>query len=157
MSTETEFLRNFLTDLLAADLPKGLHVATIGVCMASAGNISPEEFKFTIEFVERHLGEHDEDLAQRAIKCLRMNREFAFRQLGPTRVSISPKMREAVFARDGDRCTYCSKSEGPFHLDHIWPVSRGGETTVDNLVVACRACNLSKAGRTFIEWCGRSN
>jgi hypothetical protein len=35
-------------------------------------------------------------------------------------------------------------------LDHIIPVARGGETTVDNLVLACKACN-NERGDTPIE------
>ncbi len=31
-----------------------------------------------------------------------------------------------------------------FHVDHIVPESRGGETTLDNLASACPPCNLHK-------------
>ena len=33
-------------------------------------------------------------------------------------------------------------------LDHILPRSRGGQTTWDNVVAACRACNMRKGNRT---------
>jgi len=60
--------------------------------------------------------------------------------------------RRAVFERDGQCCVYCGSSEGPFHLDHVIPVSLGGGASEDNLVVACRSCNLSKGARTAEEW-----
>jgi 5-methylcytosine-specific restriction endonuclease McrA len=33
-------------------------------------------------------------------------------------------------------------------IDHIIPVSQGGDSTLDNLVTACRRCNRKKAART---------
>jgi len=35
----------------------------------------------------------------------------------------------------------------PFEVDHIAPVSAEGETTLDNLCLACPACNRHKAAR----------
>lgn len=57
-------------------------------------------------------------------------------------------IRDEVFARDGRRCIYCGDGSGPFHLDHVVPYSRGGASTLENLAVACRACNLAKSDRT---------
>jgi len=70
---------------------------------------------------------------------------------GPgARRSIPAHVREAVFARDGRQCQNrsCSTTEGPFHLDHRFPFSKGGPSTVDNLQVLCASCNLSKGART---------
>lgn len=62
------------------------------------------------------------------------------------------RMRDTVFGRDGMRCTYCGCTSGPFHIDHIIPHSRGGETAIDNLTVACKPCNLSKHAKSPDEW-----
>ena len=35
----------------------------------------------------------------------------------------------------------------PFHVDHVIPVSAGGETAADNLALACVSCSLRKAAR----------
>lgn len=61
---------------------------------------------------------------------------------------ISPKTRAAVFRRDGEKCRYCGSVEGPFHVDHVLPKSRGGTGKIENLVVACAPCNVSKKART---------
>lgn len=68
------------------------------------------------------------------------------------RKNISRRVREFVFKRDGHVCSYCGDEEGPFHLDHINPVSRGGSNKPDNLTVACVPCNLSKGAKTPDEW-----
>lgn len=66
------------------------------------------------------------------------------------RESIDECLREQVLKRDGYRCRYCGSTESPFHLDHVYPVSKGGETTIDNLVTACVKCNLSKHNKIGI-------
>lgn len=57
---------------------------------------------------------------------------------------ISPELRRAVFARDNYTCRYCGSKEGPFHCDHVYPEVKGGETSLNNLVTACRNCNQEK-------------
>lgn len=37
-------------------------------------------------------------------------------------------------------------------MDHVAPVSQGGETTVGNIIPACRSCNSSKGAKDMIEW-----
>lgn len=38
-----------------------------------------------------------------------------------------------------------------FHIDHIIPVVAGGETTSDNLALACVSCSLRKGARQELE------
>ena len=61
-------------------------------------------------------------------------------------------MRLVVFERDGWTCVYCGQRSGTLTCDHVIPVSRGGSSTLDNLVTACLACNLAKATMTPREW-----
>ena len=44
-----------------------------------------------------------------------------------------------VRARDGGNCVYCNYPTTS--LNHILPRSRGGETTIENCVCACRTCS----------------
>ena len=55
--------------------------------------------------------------------------------------------RQNVFKRDGQRCQYCGTHED-LTLDHVLPKSRGGKTSWDNLVAACRRCNAKKGDYT---------
>lgn len=61
-------------------------------------------------------------------------------------------IRARIFARDGERCTYCLSEQGPFEIDHDYPVIRGGSHDDGNLVVSCRSCNRSKGAKTVEEW-----
>jgi len=68
--------------------------------------------------------------------------------------ATAAKLRDPVISRDGEVCAYCGTREGPFHIDHIHPLSRGGSNDLTNLCVACIPCNLSKGARTPDEWLG---
>jgi len=49
------------------------------------------------------------------------------------RFAIPTQIREIVRIRQGERCTYCGDTDGPFEFDHILPVSRGGKNEPSNL------------------------
>lgn len=61
-----------------------------------------------------------------------------------------PFSRENIYARDKHICQYCGKEFEPkeLTLDHVFPKSRGGDTSWDNIVACCKACNQFKADRT---------
>lgn len=61
--------------------------------------------------------------------------------------------RRNLFARDNNRCQYCGKRfpTSELSLDHVVPRSRGGDTTWENIVCSCVACNVRKGGRTPSE------
>ncbi len=57
--------------------------------------------------------------------------------------------RRGVLARDAHSCQYCgSRAET---IDHVRPRSRGGGHTWDNVVAACRPCNLRKGDRLLAD------
>lgn len=56
--------------------------------------------------------------------------------------------RKNILRRDGHRCQYCGRADLPLTVDHVIPVSRGGEDTWENLVCACVRCNNKKGDRT---------
>jgi 5-methylcytosine-specific restriction endonuclease McrA len=57
--------------------------------------------------------------------------------------------RRAVMARDNSACQYCGHSADS--IDHVVPRSRGGAHIWENVVAACRACNLRKRDRLLHE------
>jgi hypothetical protein len=62
-------------------------------------------------------------------------------------------MRREVFERAKGVCEYCKSQAGyatePFAADHIIPRSKGGQTILENLALACAGCNGRKYTKTF--------
>jgi len=67
----------------------------------------------------------------------------------PRHIALAPT-RHSVLVRDNFTCQYCGATPGRsgLSLDHVLPRSRGGQTTWDNVVAACRPCNMRKGSRT---------
>ncbi len=72
--------------------------------------------------------------------------EWGHWQRRPGRRPYIPRcVRRAVMERDGC-CTTCG-STAELTLDHVYPYSRGGPDSEDNLQVLCRPCNQRKAAK----------
>lgn len=66
------------------------------------------------------------------------------------RNKMSAALRARIINRDNSSCQMCGAkvSDGvTLHVDHIVPVSRGGQTRDDNLQALCQDCNLGKSNR----------
>jgi hypothetical protein len=59
------------------------------------------------------------------------------------------RIRLQVLNRDAWTCAYCGDQAK--QVDHVWPRSKGGEDTLDNLVAACERCNYAKRDKTDID------
>ena len=55
----------------------------------------------------------------------------------------------------GHRCAYCNDPLPRDEQDHIIPLSKGGNHTIDNVVPACLPCNASKNNHALITWMWR--
>lgn len=66
---------------------------------------------------------------------------------------IQTLSRKNILIRDGHICQYCGGKflGSDLELEHVIPRARGGESTWENLVAACRNCNARKADRTPAE------
>src|SRR5262245_44740264 len=64
----------------------------------------------------------------------------------------STDLRQTVERRARGCCEYCRSqarySTQSFSLEHILPRSQGGETSLENLALACQGCNNHKYDRT---------
>lgn len=54
-------------------------------------------------------------------------------------------------------CYWCLEPLTKYHLDHVIPISKGGDNSNNNLVVACPACNLQKNNKLVEEWFAMPN
>lgn len=78
------------------------------------------------------------------------SRSFSYIERG----KMTPKLRYQVLQRDGHRCAICGRSAEDgvtLEVDHIFPVSKGGKTELNNLRTLCRDCNRGK-GSKFEEY-----
>jgi 5-methylcytosine-specific restriction endonuclease McrA len=80
---------------------------------------------------------------------------------------MKSRLRRLAFQREGGRCFWCDAevlllSGRPGHLalppnaatlDHITPVSRGGERhSLENVVCACLACNQARGTTPAVDF-----
>ena len=67
--------------------------------------------------------------------------------------------RVKIYERDNYHCTYCDKQLTRFTvtLDHITPVSEGGDNSAENLKTACLQCNSRKTARPLGDFLAESD
>jgi 5-methylcytosine-specific restriction endonuclease McrA len=67
------------------------------------------------------------------------------------------EIRKRVFERDCGRCQICgleldNKALNGYHVDHIHPVSKGGNPyDMSNLQLTCVECNLKKGAKLDVS------
>ena len=94
--------------------------------------------------------EEDDDWVRTAttqIQVPRVIRLLGYEKLPKATVKFN---RRNIFARDNNQCQYCGRKfpTPELSLDHVVPRSQGGQSTWENIVCACVACNVRKGGRT---------
>jgi 5-methylcytosine-specific restriction endonuclease McrA len=71
---------------------------------------------------------------------------------------FKPHKRKELLDRDNWICKCCGikvhdekrNDERKAHIDHIIPISKGGNSSPENLQVLCRTCNLTKSDKIVI-------
>lgn len=127
-----------------------MSIAALIRAMTAAG-APPEAIALAVDAIEA------KDAELRRKKDIERDRKRHYRKIGwriPEKQWLD--LRDKVIARDGYVCAYCLSEEGPFSIDHIWPVSRGGSHELTNMTVACTHCNSSKGSKTLEEWRGHN-
>jgi len=78
---------------------------------------------------------------------------------GVVKMNDSLRLRFKVLNRDKFKCRYCGR--GPandesviLNVDHIKPLSSGGEWTEENMITSCRECNLGKSDKIEVDPAG---
>jgi hypothetical protein len=74
-------------------------------------------------------------------------------KLKKERALLSSSMRYDVLKRDSFTCIICGRSKRDgvkLHVDHIFPISKGGKTIKSNLRTLCQECNLGKKDKIEI-------
>ncbi len=97
------------------------------------------------------IDENVRELIEESIRVRRLEQEHPvivqlLANVRVPRVAMQPT-RANILLRDDETCQYCGKHSRDLTLDHILPRSRGGQSTWENLVACCRACNGKKGNR----------
>lgn len=92
---------------------------------------------------DKHQAQQRRYRVENADKVYAKNAKRRARLRGAHIENVSPLV---VFVRDGGKCGICrdSVARKDFTLDHIVPLSRGGEHSYRNVQTAHRRCNSSK-------------
>lgn len=87
-----------------------------------------------------------ENVAVAVEAAVDIDRELDFYNIAENRLK--------VFERDGYKCHYCPKQLTRFSatLDHIQPVSKGGDNSIGNLVTACLHCNSERGNKPVMDY-----
>jgi 5-methylcytosine-specific restriction endonuclease McrA len=84
-------------------------------------------------------------ISQRVV-CLRNYIKIPYQRL----ISFRPT-KNMIKKMGNYTCAYCGSIKD-LTIDHVIPLSRGGEHVFDNLVCACKTCNGRKGNKTPEEW-----
>jgi 5-methylcytosine-specific restriction endonuclease McrA len=63
---------------------------------------------------------------------------------------------EAILESAGHVCIYCG-SQDSLTMDHVVPISKGGQHVAENIVPACLSCNSSKGPQLISEFLSEEN
>lgn len=68
---------------------------------------------------------------------------------------LTKEEKDLMLSRMSDGCAYCGSNE-KMTIDHMTPISKGGQHVISNLQWLCRHHNAQKHARThdeYLEWC----
>lgn len=115
--------------------------------------------------VERWINFYEEDISKlksKKAKCLDLidskirtrNRENAKRAV---LARAEQKSRQLASTIKGNlkiniKCPYCGEQIDNGHVDHIYPVIKGGLSTPENMVYVCAGCNRKKSDFTLVQF-----
>lgn len=86
-----------------------------------------------------------------------LNDEIKWRKsIAGQRALMTSNLRNEIKERDKYKCCFCNNGidNEPnllLEIDHIIPLSKGGETTYDNLQTLCWRCNRTKGSKILVE------
>ena len=78
-------------------------------------------------------------------------RERKAKEHGSTSLKLSPDQLWRRWVQFDHCCAYCGV-DGNLQIEHVIPISKGGEHHLGNIVPACQRCNYSKHTREVQAW-----
>lgn len=138
--------RSAIQQVLTYDMPTDAGVKNDKVYLARLTGLTKAELTKALELVPHFFDLKDE-------KWWPKRSFYVIGQFGNLRPPVPASLRSAVLRRDNFKCMYCGGTEGPFDVDHVVPVAKGGVIDdIDNLITACVPCNRSKGAKHLEDW-----
>lgn len=107
---------------------------------------------YSAAYYQANKSKHNELRRRYLAKCPGLNAAYvnAYRIKKKGNSSFKVTINDLKKLRS-QKCLYCPIQPAGT-VDHLIPVSRGGNHSIGNLVPACRSCNSRKGGRFLMEW-----
>jgi 5-methylcytosine-specific restriction endonuclease McrA len=107
-------------------------------------------FEIDLAYIGVDLEESDDPFYEPHADYESMHKE----QLWKQKRYASEEQKDFIYEREGGRCHYCDRevSRKGFEADHKVAWTKGGQTTVENLLCACYACNKAKFTMDYDEF-----
>jgi len=119
-----------------------------------------------LEYWRAHPDDHAEFNRQRGLRQLRWrymtnlklrlynrskSKQRKARERGSRTVMLSPDQLWRRWVEFEHCCAYCG-TQGDLQVEHVIPISKGGEHHLGNIVPACPTCNYSKRSAPVEQW-----
>ena len=110
------------------------------------------EKKFCAELIKKQISSISKKDKERNLRALAAQKTEEQRSVASAQRSQHNFTEQTKIFKN---CPYCQGILGPLsgknaaHLDHIHPVSKGGLSTIQNLVYICYKCNREKSDKTL--------
>lgn len=102
--------------------------------------ISKEKIDYKLEQIER---------LKRKTQKIDEIQGLAAKAKGQSRQRAN-KLKKGI--RNNEYCPYCGDLILESHVDHIYPIAKGGTSTINNMVRVCSSCNLRKKDMTLNQF-----
>lgn len=112
-----------------------------------------EENRDRVRLASLEWASKNPDAARAARQMTRQRRRVREARLSEERITSSAWRK--VLEHFNFRCGYCLgnyKQCGRLTVEHMLPISRGGDNNIENLIPACRRCNGEKGSKNLLEF-----
>ena len=106
------------------------------ICLVVKGKVE------VLKYTERVISNFDHSVIMKVPAVIKLIKFI--RTLFKTRV---PWSKKNVLIRDKFTCAYCGVESNRLTIDHVIPRVKGGKSSFENCVAACKKCNNKKGSR----------
>jgi HNH endonuclease len=103
--------------------------------------------KYYINLTAKWVNENKDKVRETQRKCKHTRRAKERSVLA----TLTMEQWEVCKLKFNNICCYCGEKR-KLTQDHFYPLSKGGEYSMKNIIPSCRSCNCSKQDKDFFTW-----